>query len=45
MPVKKDSRTGKYRIGSGKPVYKTKAAAERAQRAYYAKRAGKGKAK
>jgi len=35
MPVRKASN-GKWRIGSGKPIYKTKAAAERAYRGYLA---------
>lgn len=45
MPVTKASN-GKYRIGSGKAMYKTKAAADRAYGAYRAtkaKKAGKGK--
>lgn len=42
MPVKRCSN-GKYRIGSGKCMYKTKAAAERAYRAYLAKRGRKKK--
>ena len=33
MPIRKASN-GKYRIGSGKAIYKTKAAAERAYRGY-----------
>lgn len=33
MPVIK-CRSGKYRIGNGKCMYKTKAAAERAYKAY-----------
>jgi len=37
MPVKKASN-GKYRIGSGKAIYKSKAAAERAYKAYKAKK-------
>lgn len=41
MPVQKCGN-GKYRIGSGKCMYKSKAAAERAYRAYRAK---KGRAK
>jgi hypothetical protein len=40
MPVKKAS-TGKYRIGSGKAMYKTKAAADRAYKAYLAKKGKK----
>ncbi len=36
MPVSKCSN-GKYKIGSGKCMYTTKAAAERAQKAYKAK--------
>lgn len=35
MPVKKDPKSGKWKIGRGKPIYKTKAAAMRAQRGYY----------
>lgn len=43
MPVKKTSQ-GTYRIGSGKADYKSKAAAERAYKAYLAKKyAKKGK--
>ena len=38
MPVRRDSRTGKYRIGSGKAMYKSKASANRAYRAYLAKK-------
>lgn len=37
MPVRKVSN-GKYRIGSGKAMYKSKASAERAYRAYRAKK-------
>lgn len=37
MPVIKCSN-GKYRIGSGKCMYKTKAAAEKAYKAYKAKK-------
>lgn len=40
MPVTKASN-GKYRIGSGKAMYKSKASAERAYRAYRAKKHGK----
>lgn len=36
MPVTK-AANGKWRIGKGKAMYKTKAAAERAYRAYRAK--------
>lgn len=43
MPVKKCN--GKYKIGSGKCMYKSKAAAERAYRAYKAKKHSKGKRK
>lgn len=42
MPVSKSSN-GKWRIGSGKAIYKTKAAAERAYRAYLAKKNKKKK--
>ena len=38
MPVKYDKKKGKWKIGRGKPIYKTKAAALRAQRGYYASR-------
>jgi len=38
MPVKQDKKSGKYRIGRGKPIYKTKAAALRAQRGYYSQK-------
>lgn len=38
MPVTKDKRTGKWRIGSGPAMYKSKKSALKAQRAYYAKR-------
>lgn len=37
MPVTK-APNGKWRIGSGKAVYNTKAAADKAYRAYLAKR-------
>jgi len=37
MPVRKGSN-GKYRIGSGPAMYKTKASAKRAYRAYRAKK-------
>jgi len=37
MPVKKASN-GKYRIGGGKAMYKSKAAADRAYKAYLAKK-------
>ena len=40
MPVKK-AANGKYKIGSGKAMYKTKAAAERAYKAYLAKKGKK----
>ena len=42
MPVRKCGN--KWRIGSGKCMYKSKAAAERAYRAYLAKK-GKGRGK
>lgn len=42
MPVIKCS-DGKFRIGSGKCKYKTRAAAERAYRAYRAKKHSKKK--
>jgi hypothetical protein len=38
MPVTKDPKSGKWRIGRGKPIYRTRAAALRAYRAYLAKR-------
>lgn len=41
MPVTKDKATGKYRIGSGKPIYERKADAVRAYQAYLAKRSKK----
>jgi hypothetical protein len=37
MPVRKASN-GKYRIGSGKAMYRSKASAERAYAAYRAKK-------
>jgi len=37
MPVKKAS-SGKYRIGSGKAMYKSKASATKAYKAYRAKK-------
>lgn len=43
MPVKKCSKTGKWRIGSGKAMYATKAAAEKAYAAYRAKKHGSKK--
>ena len=39
MPVTK-APSGKYRIGSGKAMYKTKSAADRAYKAYLAKKHG-----
>jgi hypothetical protein len=45
MPVRKCSKTGKWKIGNGKPMYATKADAEKAQRAYLAKRGSKKKGK
>lgn len=36
MPVTKNEKTGKWRIGSGKAIYTTKKNAETAQQAYYA---------
>lgn len=42
MPVEKCSN-GKWRIGSGKCMYETKAAAERAYKAYRAKKHEKKK--
>lgn len=45
MPVRKN-RDGTFSIGSGKAKYKTKASAERAYRAYLAKKySGKRKSK
>jgi len=38
MPIKKDPKSGKWRVGRGKPIYRTRAEALRAQRAVYAKR-------
>jgi hypothetical protein len=43
VPVKKCG--SKWKIGSGKCMYKSKAAAERAYKAYLAKKRGKGKKK
>lgn len=40
MPVRKCSN-GKWKIGKGKCMYKTKAAAERAYKAYLAKKHSK----
>jgi len=40
MPVFKCN--GKYRIGSGKCIYRSKSAAEKALKAYYAKRRNNG---
>jgi len=40
MPVRKCSN-GKYRIGSGKCMYKTRASANRAYKAYLAKKHSK----
>ncbi len=42
MPVKKGSN-GKWRIGSGKAMYKTKKSATKAYRAYLAQRYTKGR--
>jgi len=39
MPVKK-CRNGRYRIGSGKCIYKSKVSAKRAYKAYLAKKKG-----
>ena len=44
MPVTKASN-GKWRIGSGKAMYKTRAAAERAYRAYLARKHSGGRRK
>jgi hypothetical protein len=41
MPVTKDKKTGKWKIGSGKPMYTSKASAEKAYRAYRAKKHSK----
>jgi len=38
MPVTRDKRSGKWRIGSGKPMYKSKESANRAYRGYLAKK-------
>lgn len=43
MPVRKIGN--KWKIGSGKAMYKTKAAADRAYKAYLAKKHSKGKKK
>jgi len=43
MPVRKVGN--KWKIGSGKAMYKTKAAADRAYKAYLAKKHSKGKKK
>jgi hypothetical protein len=40
MPVTK-APNGKYRIGKGKPMYKTKASADKAYKAYLAKKGKK----
>lgn len=40
MPVRKCAN-GKYQIGSGPCMYKTKASAQRAYKAYLAKRKGR----
>lgn len=42
MPVQK-CRNGKWRIGEGQCIYPTRAAAERAYKAYLAKKHGKKK--
>ncbi|MBD3360261.1 hypothetical protein GF366_00495 [Candidatus Peregrinibacteria bacterium] len=42
MPVRKCSN-GKWRIGSGKCIYKTKSSAEKAYKAYLAKKHSKKK--
>jgi hypothetical protein len=42
MPVVR-CKNGKYRIGNGPCVYKTKAAADRAYRAYRAKKTNGGR--
>jgi hypothetical protein len=44
MPVKKNSN-GTYSIGSGKAQYKSKASADRAYKAYLAKKHSKGSPK
>jgi hypothetical protein len=43
MPIKKDPKTGKFAIGSGKFIFKTKEAAEKAFVAFLAKTKGKKK--
>ncbi len=37
MPCIKDEKTGKWKVGNGKPIYKTREDCEKAQRAYHAK--------
>lgn len=45
MPVKKDKKTGKWKIGDGKAIYDTKEKAERAYKGYLAEKHGKKKGK
>ncbi len=45
MPVKLDPRSGKWKIGQGKPMYGTKAAADKAYKGYLASKSGKPKQK
>jgi len=42
MPVKLHAPSGKWQIGSGKPMYDTKAAADRAYKGYLASKGKKG---
>lgn len=41
MPVTRDPKTGKWKIGTGRPMYKTKEAAERAYKGYLAQKYNK----
>ena len=43
MPVTKDKQSGKWRIGSGKAMYKTKESANKAYRGYMAKQSKRKK--
>ena len=43
MPVRKSKRNGKWRIGHGKAIYKTKKSAERAYKGYLGKKYGSKK--
>ena len=43
LPVTKDKASGRWRIGNGRPMYKTKASANKAYRGYLASKRKKKK--